>query len=60
MYRQWASFKLQAYIYKYHMAAGAATYFAIPEFMKQYQVQKEYLFPRQESRRLMQDKGFFV
>ena len=31
MYKQWAAFKLNASIYRYHIAAGAAAYFVIPQ-----------------------------
>ena len=32
MYKQWAQFKLSASIYRYHIAAGATTYWAAPAF----------------------------
>ena len=34
MYRQWAQFKLTASIYRYHIIAGAATYFIAPQFVQ--------------------------
>ena len=34
MYRQWAAFKLNVSIYRYHIAAGAATYWVAPQFLR--------------------------
>ena len=34
MYRQWAAFKLNASIYRYHIAAGAATYWLAPQLLR--------------------------
>ena len=34
MYRQWAAFKLNASIYRYHIGAGAATYWVAPQLLR--------------------------
>ena len=34
MYRQWAALKLNLSIYRYHIAAGAATYWVGPQFLR--------------------------
>ena len=34
MYRQWAAFKLNLTIYRFHIAAGAATYWVAPQVLR--------------------------
>ena len=34
MYRQWAALKLNVSIYRYHIAAGAATYWVAPQVFR--------------------------
>ena len=56
MYRQWAQFKLTASIYRYHIAAGAATYFVAPQFTEYLKNQSHYARIQAEKAR-MQEKG---
>ena len=54
MYRQWAQLKLTASIYRYHIFAGAATYFIAPQFVIYSQQKKEHfdkIFAEKEAMR---------
>ena len=57
MYRQWSNLKLSASIYRYHIAAGAATYFAAPHFFTFLHVKRTYIDAQIQERRQMEQKG---
>ena len=40
MYRQWAALKLNLSIYRYHIAAGAATYWIAPQLLQFFESKK--------------------
>ena len=40
MYRQWAAFKLNLAIYRYHIAAGAATYWLAPQVLRFFEAKR--------------------
>ena len=55
MYRQWAALKLNVSIYRYHMAAGAATYLLLPQlprFLESKRVFETIAAERKEMKRL--------
>ncbi len=55
MYRQWAALKLNLSIYRYHIAAGAATYWIAPQLLQFFESKKlndAIVQERQEMRRL--------
>ena len=55
MYRQWAALKLNLSIYRYHIAAGAATYWIAPQllqFLESKKLNDAIVQERQEMRRL--------
>ena len=56
MYRQYALLKLNVSIYRYHIAAGAATYFIAPAFSNFLQ-QKRLMDKVFQERREMEQKG---
>ena len=42
MYRNWAAFKLNVSIYRYHIAAGAATYWVAPQVFQFFESKRYY------------------
>ena len=58
MYRQWAAFKLNVSIYRYHIAAGAATYWVAPQVFRFFE-SKSYYEVIANERREMRKVGLF-
>jgi len=54
MYRSWAALKLNVSIYRYHIAAGAATYWLAPQvlgFFESKRIQDKLIEERQAMKR---------
>ena len=42
MYRQWAALKLNVSIYRYHIGAGAVTYWVAPQVLRFFESKRVY------------------